>query len=261
MSPSWERFRAAGGPRIYAHRGASAHRLENTMAAFEQAIADGADGIELDVRASRDGEVVVFHDLTLARLAERPEVIGELTWGALSRVELKDGSRIPLLSEVLELVRGKGVLLNVELKGDGGRRFRLTNLVASLLRRVSVVDRQTILVSSFRPEMLVWLKALGLEVPRGFLFDGENTGAQRAHVLERAGRFDVVHPQFRLATAARVARWRAEEKLLNVWTVDAPDELRRLAGLGVDGLITNDPKATRSLLRESGHCGAPPQGL
>lgn len=256
----WPRFRAAGHPRIYAHRGASAHRLENTLGAFERAIADEADGIELDVRATRDGEVVVFHDVTLERLAERPEAIGDLTWPALSRVELTDGSRIPLLSEVLELVRGK-VLLNIELKGDGGRRFRLTNLVASLLRRVAVDDRQTIMVSSFRPEMLVWLKALGLEVPRGFLFDGENTGAQRAHVLETVGRFDVVHPQFRLATAARVARWRAEGKLMNVWTVDAPDELRRLAELGVDGLITNDPKAARAALRETGHCGAAVQGL
>lgn len=229
------------------------------MRAFEQAIEDGADGIELDVRASRDGEVMVFHDATLARLAGRPERVGALSAHELLRVELERGERMCTLNDVLDRLEGTRVLLNIEIKGDGGRRFHLTSQLASLLRRRRRTE--TIAVSSFRPEILVWLRALGHVLPRGFLFDGENTGKRRAQLLEWVGRFDVVHPQFRLVNEASMARWRAAGKLVNVWTVDAPEELKRVADLGVDGIITNHPRAAREALRSAGHCGAGSAGL
>ena len=87
---------------ILAHRGASDARLENTLAAFTHAIERGADGVELDVQLSRDGEVIVFHDHDLARLAGRQEKIEHLTWDELSRVALHQNNRIPRLVDVLE---------------------------------------------------------------------------------------------------------------------------------------------------------------
>jgi glycerophosphoryl diester phosphodiesterase len=256
------RLRAVGGmPRIYAHRGASTDALENTMPAFEAALASGADGIELDVRLSQDGEVMVFHDVTLERLAERKERIGDLSAHALAQVVLKRDARIPKLDDVLDLLAGKGRLLNIEIKGDGGRRFRLATRVSERLRRRSANDRRGVMVSSFRPEVLLYLRALQPALPGGFLFDAENTGPRRSQILELAGRFSLVHPQFRMVDATSMARWKAAQKVVNVWTVDAPDELSRLAGLGVDGIITNDPAGARQVLSAGNHCRGQVRGL
>lgn len=246
-----------GRPRIHAHRGASRVALENTMPAFEAALED-ADGIELDVRLSRDGEVVVFHDVTLERLADRTERVAELSAHELSRVVLKGDGRIPRLDDVLDLLEGKDRLLNIEIKGDGGRRFRLATRVSERLRR----RRGTrAFVSSFRPEVLVYLRALHPGLPGGFLFDAENTGPRRSLALERAGRFSLVHPQARMVDAASMARWKAAHKVVNTWTVDAPEELQRLAALGVDGVITNDPAGARRALSAGSHCRGQVRGL
>lgn len=218
------------------------------MSAFGAAMQAGADGIELDVRASRDGEVVVFHDRTLERLAGRPEAVADLDAPALRRIALPESERIPLLDEVLDLLAPTTLRLNVEIKGDGGRRFRLANLVSAALRRRARRERERVLVSSFRPEVLAWLRGLGSGVPTAFLFDAENTGAARAGLLQAAFRFPVVHPQACLIDAPRMAAWRAAGRLVNVWTVDEPAELRRLSALGVDGIITNDPARARAAL-------------
>jgi glycerophosphoryl diester phosphodiesterase len=244
--------RGPRGPRIYAHRGLSARHPENTMAAFGAAITAGADGIELDVRATGDGSVIVFHDRTLERLAGRPEVVAATPLSVLRRVELPGGGRIPLLDEVLDLLAPTALLLNVEIKGDGGRRFRLANLVSALLRRRARRELDRIFVSSFRPEVLAWLRALGGGVPTAFLYDAENTGLRRAHVLQSIGRFDLLHPHASLVDADRLAAWHAAGRLVNVWTVDEPRELRRLGALGVDGIITNDPEGARAALSAPG---------
>lgn len=253
MSATYERAlealtRGPRGPLLYAHRGASVARLENTMSAFHAAIEADADGIELDVRASRDAAVVVFHDRTLERLAARPEAVGALDAAALRRVVLEGGERIPLLDEVLDLLAPTSLRLNVEIKGDGGGRFRLTNLVSSLLRRRAPRERERVFVSSFRPEVLVWLRALGGGVPGAFLFDAENTGTQRAAALSALGRFPVLHPSASLVDARRMAAWRAAGLRVNAWTVNEPAELRRLDALGVDGIITDDPARARAAL-------------
>ncbi len=256
-----EQLRARGVPNVYAHRGASVVALENTMPAFEAAIDARADGIELDVRLSADGEVVVFHDVTLERLASRPERVSDLSRAELSRVELKDGGRIPVLDDVLDRLAGTALLLNVEIKGDGGRRFRLTTRVSERLRRRRPSDRARVFVSSFRPEVLLYLRALQPSVPGAFLFDAENTGPRRAQLLQRAGQFSVVHPQARMVDTASIGRWKAQGEVVNTWTVDAPDELTRLAGLGVDGVITNDPAGAREVLSALGHCRGQLRGL
>lgn len=259
-------LRRRDGVRIYAHRGASRAALENTMPAFEAALAAGADGIELDVQLSRDGEVMVFHDATLQRLGEREDRLADLSATELDRVTLQGGARMPRLDDVLDLLAGKPAVLNVEIKGDGGHKFRLASRVSALLRRRSAADRARIWVSSFRPEVLVFLRALLAAVPErripdAFLFDAENTGPRRSWVLEQAGRFAVVHPQFRMVDVARMKRWSAAGKVVNAWTVDAPEELLRVASLGVDGVITNDPAGAREVLSEAGHCRAEVRGL
>ena len=100
--------------KLYAHRGSHRDAVENTLLAFSIAVAEGADGVELDVRGTRDGSVVVFHDVDLARLAGDPREVA-----ALDRRDLPPvgGAPIPTLDEALDLILGAGLEVNVEVKG------------------------------------------------------------------------------------------------------------------------------------------------
>ncbi len=96
----WGR-RANAGPLVIGHRGASAREPENSLPAFRRAALDGADGVELDVLCCATGEVVVFHDDDLLRLAGRPYRVAGLPWAALREVRLSGGATIPTLEEAL----------------------------------------------------------------------------------------------------------------------------------------------------------------
>ena len=239
-------------PTLWAHRGASAHAPENTHAAFALAVEHGADGVELDVRDAACGTVVVAHDPTLERVSPgRAGVVASMRAAQLAEVELvaPGGATtrgIPTLEDTIDQVLGAGLRLNVEIKGDVPDRMRTSRLVSTLLAKRSPLERAQIVVSSFRPEILLAVRASRAGVALGFLFDGENTGRYRAAGLVRAIRPDGVHPQFRLADRASVQAWKRRGLFVNVWTVDDEERLRILASHGVDGLITNDPRRARA---------------
>jgi glycerophosphoryl diester phosphodiesterase len=239
-------------PKVYGHRGASAHAIENTLSAFRRAMSDGADGVELDVQCCRSGEVVVFHDDDLARLAGRPERIADVPWSVLRDVCLPRGERIPTLLDALEAC-GQDALVNVEIKYEGllpGACSALVDGVASDLGRSRAANR--VVVSAFSPAA-VWLWRRRVpQVPCALLFE-------RPRPLHRPWplRTDFalpllgprcVHPQDGLCTPRRVAAWRKRGYLVNVWTVDDPERMRELAAMGVDGIITNDPARARAAL-------------
>ncbi len=114
-----ERFRAKPSRQlVFGHRGASAHETENTLESIERAVADGADGVEIDVRLTRCGEVVVFHDDDLSRLSHRIARVADCSLAELRDVRLRGGGRISTLSEVLEAA-GPDTLVNVEIKSPG----------------------------------------------------------------------------------------------------------------------------------------------
>ncbi|MDQ3031238.1 MAG: glycerophosphodiester phosphodiesterase [Myxococcota bacterium] len=227
-------------PFVYGHRGASARAPENTLKAFALALDEGADGIELDVRLSRDGVVVVVHDVDLARVAGRPDRIAALDAATLRTIDV-GGDVVPTLDDTLDLTLPRGARVNVELKGDVPDRGALTRAVARLLARRHERERDAIFVSSFRPEILIGLRALRAAVPRAFLFDAEHTGPMRAALLRRAVSPEGLHPHHTLCSPGAIARWHARGLFVNAWTVDAPGRARALAEAGIDGLITNDP--------------------
>jgi glycerophosphoryl diester phosphodiesterase len=126
-----------------AHRGASAYEPENTSRAFERAIEMGATLLELDVRLSGDGHVVVIHDENLSRLANDPRPVRSLTLEQIKAVDVGQGERVPILCEVIELVRGRTGLY-VELKGQ-----RTPAPVVSALQQMGFSDQA--IVGSFFP--------------------------------------------------------------------------------------------------------------
>ncbi|MBA3820484.1 MAG: glycerophosphodiester phosphodiesterase [Deltaproteobacteria bacterium] len=229
----WRRTR--GRPRIWAHRGDSAHAPENTLRAFERARDLGADGIELDVRLDGDHNVVVFHDHTLERLCGRPGRIEDLTAG--ERAELRVGGEpVPLLAEVLQAI---DLEVNVEIKSNKvGRMAELVAATAQVIRASGRADQ--IVVSSFDPLALVQLHPRLPDVALAYLFHQEQAlPVRRGWVGSWAGA-SLFHPQHTLCTEQSIKAWHTAGVPVNTWTVDDATELRRLAALGVDGVFTND---------------------
>jgi glycerophosphoryl diester phosphodiesterase len=229
--------RAKGRPRVWAHRGASAIEVENTLAAFDKARDAGADGIELDVQLDRDGTVVVFHDTDLKRLTGRPERIEELSTGQRRAVRIS-GHPIPTLAEVLGEL---GELeCNVEIKSNRvGRTGTLVQATAEVIRQSGRADQ--VLVSSFDPFALVQLHRHLPDVALAYLFHDEQPLPLRKGWVGNWMGASVLHPQHTLVNPDRMRAWHNAGLPINTWTVDEPVELERLAKLGVDGVFCNDP--------------------
>jgi len=238
----WRRTR--GRPRVWAHRGASAHAPENTLLAFEQARAAHADGIELDVRLDGDGSVVVFHDDTLDRLCGRPGRIEDLKL-ADRRALRVGGEGVPTLAEVLHAFGD--LEINVEIKAP--HPLRMARLVQATAKVIAASQRSdTILVSSFDPVVLAHFHQLVPDVACAYLFHKDQNFVARRGWLGSLIGASAFHPQHVLCTEETVKAWHAAGIPVNAWTVDDPAELRRLAALGVDGVFANDPAAALAVL-------------
>ena len=250
MTPPRGFARVSGRPRIIGHRGvraapervgaAAAVPPENTLPAFEQALREGAEGIELDVRVCATGELIVLHDATLSHVtagADTRAVI-DLAWPELARVPLAEGARVPLLAEVLAFARTRALPVNIELKRDVPSRTAVVTAAARLVRAWD--PAHPLLVSSFDPAMLAAFAVLAPRVPRAALVHHEQW-RRTALLASRPLRVAAVHLEHTLATPDHVARLHALGRSVNVWTVNDVDEARRLATAGVDAIITDVP--------------------
>jgi len=237
--------------RILGHRGASSDAPENTLAAFRLAMEQGADGVELDARLCRSGEVVVFHDERLERLTGASGRVADTVWDDLARLEVRAGAagappgRVPLLSEVLEALP-RTAFVNVELKTEDWSGTRVAEAAGALLEAGG--HEAHVIVSSFDPRCLLRLALAHPRVRRGLLLDPDRPQwVQRHLTLPLVGR-DAVHPEAGHLTLADVRRWHAGGREVAVWTVDDPELARRLRAWGVDTCITNRPGALRAAL-------------
>lgn len=234
---------------ILAHRGASADFPENTLEAFEAAVAQRADGVELDVMRCSSGELVVCHDEQLERLAHRPWWVHATPWWKLKTADVGSPlgfapARIPRLEEVFELLPVE-LLVNVELKCETVDDLGLTLAVGEYVEQQRLHDR--VLISSFNPLCLMRLAASFPRIRRGQLIDPDKSWLMQQLWAPFTAR-DSTHPHYSQVTAERVEAWHAKGQQVAVWTVDDAAEARRLAALGVDGVITNRPAELRSAL-------------
>jgi glycerophosphoryl diester phosphodiesterase len=239
--------------RIVAHRGASATHQENTIAAFEAARREGADGIELDVRRSRDDVLIVHHD---ARLAD-----GRVLADTAS-VELPPW--LPTLAETLDAV--SDMWLNLEIKNlpddpDYDADNAIAVAVAGLLtarmfaaesggddgRSLANRFADRILVSSFNVDSIRRIREVEPAIPVGMLVWGQSD--PNSLIARAAGHeFDAINPHDLLVDPTFVKRAHDAGLTVNVWTVDDPRRIRSLAAMGVDSVITNRPEVARQAL-------------
>ena len=234
---------------VWAHRGASGYAPENTIPAFELALEQGADAFELDVQLTRDDEVVVIHDETLERTTDGHGWVADHSLEDLRRLDAGHGhdkfagTRIPTLAEVFELVRDGDTMVNVELKNSRMAYKGLEERVLDLIARFGLGSR--VVLSSFNHYSLRHLVHLGAPNVLGALYS-----EPLWKPWQYAGRLgaSALHPSL-AATRRKVVEKSHEHGLaVNVWTVNEPDDIRRMVGLGVDAVITNYPNLARSLI-------------
>ena len=237
------------------HRGASAHAPENTLAAFNLAFDMGADGVELDVSVTKDGVPVVIHDNRVDRTTDGRGAIAEMTLAEVKQLDAGSffggkfrGERIPTLAEVLDGPGRRGIV-NIELKS--GRPISVGLEAAAIAKVIEETHaRERVIISSFNHFALASIHAFDAELPLGFLyFDRASVSfpymKTRPLALPAA-----LHPRFTVVTQGFVQWARRENYKLNIWTVDNPDEMRRLISLGVDSIMTNKPDVLSQVLDE-----------
>lgn len=232
-----------GKPQVIAHRGASAYRPENTLAAYELAVAQRADMIEVDLHRTRDGEVVIVHDAELGRIGGRGEV-ADVSLAEVRSLDAGAGHRVPTLEELLDGF-GARIPLNLELKqSTRGAYEGLPGLAAAGVRRRGLLGRT--LFSSFYDPVLAELRRDEPDARIALLLSRQapQRWVERAHALSA----EAVNPELPLVDRAFVERAHGEGLAVYVFTVDPLDEMRRLLEYGVDGLFTNVPDRMRELV-------------
>lgn len=231
---------------VTAHRGASEKAPENTLAAFRQAIEDGADWIELDVQEAKDGRVVVAHDSDLKKVANNPIKIWEGTAAELRTVDIGSyfdptfsEERMPLLSEVLELCRGK-VRVNIELKYYGHNQ----NLEQKVIDLVEQYDmEENIVIMSLKESMIRKVKELRPNWTVGLLT------AVAASDITRA-KADFLAVSTKIATNSFIEAAHKKGKRVHVWTINDAETMSLMIGRGADNLITDRPALAKQVLAE-----------
>lgn len=232
-----------------AHRGASAYEPENTLRAFDRAIAMGATMLELDVHLSRDGRLIVSHDAELPRTGGPQRRIHDMTLEQIKQLDVGQGEQIPTLPEVIELVRGRAELY-IELKGQ-----RTPEPVVKTLKAMNFAGQ--VITGSFYPWLPQRVKFLAPAIRTSVLIGQENRQADFVTWAE-AVEADYVHlcwekvsPTPReLLTSELLAGIRRHGLGLILWHEERPAELRELVKLDVDGICTNTPDVLSRILQE-----------
>jgi glycerophosphoryl diester phosphodiesterase len=223
-----------------AHRGASAHAPENTLAAIVKAAELGADMVELDVQHSADGVPIIIHDANLSRTTNGSGFVSEQTLAELKTLDAGQGETIPTLEEAVRCCLEHDLRVYLELKSG-----RVVRKAAELIGQHQLYDQ--IIVTSFRPDWLADIKALDPEIVTSILFGSpqldpvalaHSIGAEYVHPAWE-NRSDAPH---RLFTSEWLKRVRGAGLGVICWHEERPAEIAALRQLGLDGICSNAPE-------------------
>lgn len=240
---------------VIAHRGASAYYPENTLHAFEGAIAMGADMVELDVQLTSDKEVVVFHDEKITRCTDGKGRITGYTLAELKKLDAGSwfgkeykGTRIPTLAEVLSLCKNK-VAVNIEIKTETVAETIRGGIEEKCLKIVNQGGmREHTLFSSFDPRAIKHLKEIDRTVAAAVLFEKGYYGSKLpSEIIELLGA-----DAFNCSQDELSKKWLTDLKLnnipVNIYTVNDEKTMRRFLDMSVSGIFTNNPDILKRVL-------------
>lgn len=245
-------------PLILGHRGSSAIAPENTLVAFSQALRDGADGIEFDVRLSRDGVPVVIHDATLKRTGRVDQPVSALTAAELQEIDVGSwftarrqttgnfaGEKLPTLTQVFELFAANSGVLYIEMKCDAGQGAALAAAVVQLCRESQMTSRTV--VESFDLSSIAEVKRLEPGIRTAALFEPKLSRpisiVRRLKMVEAALNVgaEEIALHHTLAGPRLIEKAKHRDLAVLVWTVDEPVWISCARSWGIKALIANDP--------------------
>ena len=236
----------------FAHRGFSGKYPENTILAFQKALDEGVDGIELDVQLTSDGEVVIIHDEKVDRTTDGEGTVVSYTLEELKKLDasyIYSGQMgfnpIPTLREYFDLVKNSSIVTNIELKTGINEYPGLEEKVYALIKEYHLEDR--IIISSFNHYSVLRMKAIAPELSYGFLSD---TWIYNAGQYTKSYGVDCYHPLFLQLKQEIVDEIKAAGLVINTWTVNTEEQIRDLYAKGVDTVIGNYPDLTARVLKE-----------
>ncbi|MHA1124952.1 MAG: glycerophosphodiester phosphodiesterase [Candidatus Heimdallarchaeota archaeon] len=224
-------------PLIFGHRGSSIREPENTMRALQAAIQEGADGVEFDVRITKDREIVIIHDAMINRTSNGRGKVKKFNYSELLEFDFGKGEKILLLKDVLKKY-GNKYWINIEIKETG-----FESEIVEMLRELKITEK--VVISSFKKSALIIITKLTTDIPLAYLFNKPINNFTKLQKLK----FTSIHPGKLFVNKQLMQAANKANLKVRVWTVDNFKEAKRLAKLGVDGIITNDPKGVIQALR------------
>ncbi|MEC1649858.1 glycerophosphodiester phosphodiesterase [Bacillus vallismortis] len=240
--------------KIFAHRGASGQFPENTMLAFEKGMEAGADGIELDVQLTKDGRIVVIHDERLDRTTSLKGFVKDTTYDVLKTANAAAGRdraysdvKVPLLEHVLEYAEKKEFLINIELKNSVIRYEGMEDKVLEVVKRFKLEER--VILSTFNHESLALCGRLAPHIERAVLTS--DVLYQADHYIKSIPASGY-HPKLNSPGAADevVKKMRNSSIKVRSYTVNRPEDMKRLFDAEADGIFTDFPAKALALLKD-----------
>ena len=229
---------------VWAHRGFSSIYPENTMLAFRKAKEAGADGVEMDVHLTKDGEVVVIHDENLLRTTGVDKMVGDCTLSEITSIKAsktmddKFDSYLPSFDEFCSFIKESGMKANVELKTGVIYYPGIEERVAAIVKKYGI--EENVLFSSFNPLSLIIMKRYLPECGLGFLFSSSINIKHISYLSKEVG-YSFLHPDYELINKEMLEEAKACNLGINTWTVNDPEEVKNLMAWNVGGVISNCP--------------------
>lgn len=226
---------------IIGHRGAMGYEVENSLSSIRKAIAFGVEMIEIDVFRCKSGEIMVFHDDHLNRLANKDALIEDLTLSELKELHLSNGEKIPTLTEVMQLTNGV-VALNIELKGKNTASGVFKLLKQAI--KVNELSLESILISSFHWDELKLMRNYSNSIKIGVL-----THISPVKAIDFAQQINAfsIHPRFNSLNKTKVHKIHSAGFLIYAYTVNNEEDIHKMVDLTIDGIFTNYPDKAQIL--------------
>ncbi len=244
---------------VISHRGANKVTPQNTLEAFKKAIQFRADGFETDVHLTSDGVPVICHNYTIDKTSDGKGKIAANTLDYLKRFDFGSyfhhtfkGVEMPTLEEFLTLSEKANLkVLNVEIKSPKNKDYQIVDKVIDAVKAHNLFDK--LLISSFDPDLLVYVKDLDENCQTGFLYSPDKPITYKK-VLGKEIDFaksigaDALHPHQLFVSKELVESAHENGIMVNPWTVNKEKDIIKLVNLGVDGVITDVPNIAKRLI-------------
>jgi glycerophosphoryl diester phosphodiesterase len=235
---------------VWAHRGASGYAPENTLEAFQKAVDLKADGIELDVQMTKDGQLVILHDETVNRVRDAKGWVKDFTYDEIRKIDVNKKfpeygkTKIPTLEEVYDLMKDTQLMINVEIKSGIVFYENIEEKVMELTKKMGLEEH--IIYSSFNHYSVMKLKKLDPYVKTGFLY--EDGYLDMPEYAFRHG-VEALHPAlYNLQYPDFLKNCKARNIKVRPWTVNETEEMKLLCRKGIDAMITNYPDIGRKVV-------------